>query len=71
MKVNTTFKDVSIQTYQQEHDKHSSKLMVKFVLNSTEYKNGAIISNNATDEHIEGEHKKLIKWSKTIIKENI
>lgn len=71
MKLETKHKGIDLKVRFQEHDKKQKKLMIVFVLKGTKYSNGELVDLNATPEQIEKAHKKLVKWAKTVINENV
>lgn len=54
-----------------KYNKQDNKIVIKFTLNETEYSNGTLIPVGASEKSHTDEFKKLLKWAKTVIDENI
>lgn len=71
MTPNTNHKGVEILSDLTKYNKLDNKIVIKFSLNGTEYSNGTLIPVGASEKAHMDEFKKLLKWAKTVIDENI
>jgi hypothetical protein len=71
MKAETKYKDILLKFRLKEHTKEDHKMIMHFTLNETRYENGTLLPVNASEERHNREYKKLVKWAKTVIDENL
>lgn len=71
MEAETKYKEILLKVRLKEHTKEEHKMVLHFVLNGTRYENAKLLPVDASEEDHKKEYKKLVKWAKTVIDENL
>lgn len=70
MKNTITYKGITISSELKKYSEHEDKLFVSFTISGSNYNNATLLPVTADVTRHEKAQSELVKWAKTVIKEN-